>query len=103
MLKTTPVSSRLCITTLTAEMFSTTLPRPRAVLKYSPQVVPSHTQLLIATLCTPPAVSLPIPTPHPPALNVQFVTTIFSEGRNGFPGICLYPDFTMTQSSPLLM
>jgi hypothetical protein len=49
------------MTTFTTEIFSTTLPRPRAVLKYSPQVVPSHTQLLMATLRTPPAVLLPIP------------------------------------------
>lgn len=89
MLTTIPVSSTFRMTTFTADTFSTTLPRPRAVLKYKPQVVPSHTQLLIATFRTPPAVSLPIPTPQPPALNAQFVTATFSVGKNGLPGICL--------------
>ena len=70
----------LRITTFVARISSTVSPRLRAVLNLRPLVVPSQIQLLMATLRTPPAVSLPTPTPQCPCSKTQFVTTIFSEG-----------------------
>ena len=88
---------------LSTRSSSTTPPRPREDFKRIPASVPSNIQLEIATLLTPPDISLPITTPPCPESIIQLVIVIFSQAFPYLRPSASRPDFIVMQSSPTLM
>ena len=75
-------------------MFSTTPPRPRALLKRKPTSVPRNWQSRTIMFLTPPLISLPTTKPPCPLNTVQPSTITFSHGM---------PRFLPSRSLPLLI
>ncbi len=88
------------ICTSRTQIFSTTPPRPRVVLKRSPTSVPRNVHRSTRMFRTPPDISLPTVNPPWPWYTMQSAITTSSVGRPRFRPYSSFPDLMQMASSP---